>query len=262
MSVEFERQDRIATITLNRPDKMNAMTTEMYADISQRLKEIDEDPDIWVGIITGTGDRAFSAGADLAMEGRAGGLLGLDSGQKIQKITLTRHEGAMAIKREICYTESPAYRPKTSDVQGVDYDMNGRLIVWRHTCERSLIEPDFQGHQAELVCLMVSPDGEITEEYGAKPTFDIYQPADMQRYFLSWNPILATGRGFSKHLSKIVEVSGLQRCVLSIVSETEELACFGLEIAISLKVNQRADGQTCGRGAAVVDSQCSKFRAF
>lgn len=73
MSVEFDRQDRIARITLNRPDKMNAMTTEMYAEISQRLKEIDEDPEIWVGIITGTGDRSFSAGADLAMEGRTGG---------------------------------------------------------------------------------------------------------------------------------------------------------------------------------------------
>jgi enoyl-CoA hydratase/carnithine racemase len=73
MSIEFERQDRIARITLNRPEKMNAMTTEMYAEITQRLNEIDQDPEIWAGIITGTGDRAFSAGADLAMEGRAGG---------------------------------------------------------------------------------------------------------------------------------------------------------------------------------------------
>jgi len=72
MSIEFIRKDRIATITINRPEKMNAMTVEMYAEISRRLKEIDEDPEIWAGIITGTGDRAFSAGADLAMEGRGG----------------------------------------------------------------------------------------------------------------------------------------------------------------------------------------------
>ncbi|MBW2623932.1 MAG: enoyl-CoA hydratase/isomerase family protein, partial [Deltaproteobacteria bacterium] len=73
MSIEFKREGHIATITLNRPDKMNAMTGEMYAEISRRLKEIDEDPDIWAGIITGTGDRAFTAGADLDMEGRSGG---------------------------------------------------------------------------------------------------------------------------------------------------------------------------------------------
>lgn len=72
MSIEFIRKDRIATITINRPEKMNALTVEMYAEISRRLKEIDEDPEIWAGIITGTGDRAFSAGADLAMEGRGG----------------------------------------------------------------------------------------------------------------------------------------------------------------------------------------------
>ncbi len=93
MSIDFTREDRIATITLNRPSKMNAMTPEMYADISKRLKEIDEDPDIWVGIITGTGDRAFSAGADLEMEGRASGTgewsayrpVRFDSGLEVQK---------------------------------------------------------------------------------------------------------------------------------------------------------------------------------
>jgi E-phenylitaconyl-CoA hydratase len=65
MSVLFERDGRVATITLNRPDKMNAMDMPMYEEISARLREIDQDPEIWVGIVTGAGDRAFSAGADL-----------------------------------------------------------------------------------------------------------------------------------------------------------------------------------------------------
>ena len=68
MSVEFECDDRVATITLNRPEKMNAMDPEMYSEISARLRQIDEDPDIWAGIITGAGDRAFSAGADLTRD--------------------------------------------------------------------------------------------------------------------------------------------------------------------------------------------------
>lgn len=65
MSVDFHVQDRIATITLNRPEKMNAMDAEMYEQISRHLKRIDEDDGIWIGIVTGAGDRAFTAGADL-----------------------------------------------------------------------------------------------------------------------------------------------------------------------------------------------------
>ena len=70
MAVRFERDGRVATITLDRPEKLNAMDAEMYADISQRLREIDQDDSIWVGIVTGAGERAFTAGADLvAMHG-------------------------------------------------------------------------------------------------------------------------------------------------------------------------------------------------
>jgi enoyl-CoA hydratase/carnithine racemase len=74
MSVEFAREGTIAIITLNRPEKLNAMTPEMYAEITRRLQEVDGDDDIWVGIITGAGTRAFSAGADLTTlhQGEAG----------------------------------------------------------------------------------------------------------------------------------------------------------------------------------------------
>jgi E-phenylitaconyl-CoA hydratase len=63
--VRFERDGNVATITLDRPEKLNAMDNEMYSQISARLREIDEDDSIWVGIVTGAGDRAFTAGADL-----------------------------------------------------------------------------------------------------------------------------------------------------------------------------------------------------
>ena len=65
MKVTFDIKDHIATITLNRPEKMNAMDMEMYATISGHLAEIDSRDDIWVGIVTGSGDKAFTAGADL-----------------------------------------------------------------------------------------------------------------------------------------------------------------------------------------------------
>lgn len=65
MPVKFEREGRIATLTLDRPEKMNAMDRDMYREISERLLEIDRDDEIWVGIVTGAGDKAFTAGADL-----------------------------------------------------------------------------------------------------------------------------------------------------------------------------------------------------
>ena len=67
MKVGFEVKDHVATITLNRPEKMNAMDMEMYATISEHLGEIDSREDIWVGIVTGSGERAFTAGADLVV---------------------------------------------------------------------------------------------------------------------------------------------------------------------------------------------------
>lgn len=65
MPVKFERDGRVATLTLDRPEKLNAMDMGMYREISERLRDIDGDDGIWVGIVTGAGDRAFTAGADL-----------------------------------------------------------------------------------------------------------------------------------------------------------------------------------------------------
>ena len=72
MKVGFGIKDHVATITLNRPEKHNAMDNEMYAAISSYLGEIDSDDDIWVGVVTGAGEKAFTAGADLVgMHGTA-----------------------------------------------------------------------------------------------------------------------------------------------------------------------------------------------
>ena len=64
MALLFETQDHIATITFNRPDAMNAMDAETYAELSRAWIEVRDNPDIWVAVITGKG-RAFTAGADL-----------------------------------------------------------------------------------------------------------------------------------------------------------------------------------------------------
>jgi enoyl-CoA hydratase/carnithine racemase len=62
--VRYEKRDHIAILTLNRPDRLNALGRQISQEINQVLAEFAGDEDAWVLIYTGTG-RAFSAGADL-----------------------------------------------------------------------------------------------------------------------------------------------------------------------------------------------------
>lgn len=62
--VEKERDGAIATIRLNRPDRMNTMSEELLGDLLEALEELSSDPSVAVVILTGNG-RAFCAGGDL-----------------------------------------------------------------------------------------------------------------------------------------------------------------------------------------------------
>ncbi|GAC1608902.1 MAG: enoyl-CoA hydratase/isomerase family protein [Mycobacteriales bacterium] len=66
MTVELEVDDTgVALITMNRPERMNAMDAEAYQQLSAAWSRVRDDADIRVAVITGAGDRAFSTGADL-----------------------------------------------------------------------------------------------------------------------------------------------------------------------------------------------------
>jgi hypothetical protein len=74
MTIDFDVTDKIALITLNRPEALNAMTPEMYQKLSESWVEVRDNPDIWVAVVTGapqperTPERqVFSAGADLKL---------------------------------------------------------------------------------------------------------------------------------------------------------------------------------------------------
>ena len=53
-------QDRLAIVTLNRPDKLNALNQDLYYLLGERLREIDQRQDIFITVLTGRG-RFFSA---------------------------------------------------------------------------------------------------------------------------------------------------------------------------------------------------------
>jgi enoyl-CoA hydratase len=80
MAFEVHKEDGIATITIKRPDALNAFTTEMILELTDLTKEIGADTDVRVVIITGTG-KAFVAGAD------------------IQEMSEKDHDGAVAFSR-------------------------------------------------------------------------------------------------------------------------------------------------------------------
>ena len=65
MALIYEKKGKIAYITINRPEAMNAMDPETYRELSEAWVNVRDDSDVWVAIITGAGDKAFSAGADL-----------------------------------------------------------------------------------------------------------------------------------------------------------------------------------------------------
>jgi enoyl-CoA hydratase len=64
-TVLFEKRERIALLTLNRPEKLNALSYETNDRLTALLAEIERDDRLAAVILTGAGDRAFSAGADI-----------------------------------------------------------------------------------------------------------------------------------------------------------------------------------------------------
>ncbi len=75
MSFEFityEKRDRVARITINRPKSLNALHPPASAEMRQAFEDFRDDPDVWVCILTGSGDRSFCAGNDLKYQAEHG----------------------------------------------------------------------------------------------------------------------------------------------------------------------------------------------
>jgi enoyl-CoA hydratase len=82
-TLSFDVRDRVATVTVNRPDKLNALNDATIAELGAAFGEVASRDDIAGVIVTGAGTRAFVAGADIAelatqgaFDGRARARLG------------------------------------------------------------------------------------------------------------------------------------------------------------------------------------------
>ncbi len=94
--INYEVDDSIATITLQRPERMNAFTDVMMRELIDAFDRVDADDDVRVVIVTGAGDRAFCAGADLG----GGGETFAKGGSDIQtSVGVPRDGGGMVSLR-------------------------------------------------------------------------------------------------------------------------------------------------------------------
>jgi len=70
--VLIERRGHLLEVTINRPDARNSLPIDAHHELGSIFDAFEADPDLWLAIITGAGDRAFCAGADLKTAGRGG----------------------------------------------------------------------------------------------------------------------------------------------------------------------------------------------
>jgi enoyl-CoA hydratase/carnithine racemase len=63
--LDYTKEGKIATFTINRPEAMNALNLEVNQLLHEAMLDFRDDDNLWVGIFTGAGDKAFCAGADI-----------------------------------------------------------------------------------------------------------------------------------------------------------------------------------------------------
>ena len=116
MPVRYELDGHVATITYDRPERLNAIDGAMRTEINAAWTRFRDDEDAWVGIVTGTG-RAFCAGADLRSE--TGSPVGEFAGTFWEKPTVNSLESGLEL-----------YKPIIAAVNGYCLGYGLTLVTW------------------------------------------------------------------------------------------------------------------------------------
>ncbi len=113
----FDLEDGIATITLNRPEKLNAYTTEMGEEFTHAFREVQRDPEVRAIVMTGAG-KAFCAGADLEH------LKAHEQGKNVSKgPRLGEEDFLRKLPLEICESNKPVLAAINGHAVGVGMTM-------------------------------------------------------------------------------------------------------------------------------------------
>jgi 2-(1,2-epoxy-1,2-dihydrophenyl)acetyl-CoA isomerase len=116
----YEKADRIATIILNRPERMNAFTPTMINEWYAALLDAHTDPEVRVVILTGAG-RGFCAGADVSGRGPIGNLMNRDR-SLVENRNFLR-DGVQRIPRLVSIMEKPYIAAVNGPAAGAGMDM-------------------------------------------------------------------------------------------------------------------------------------------
>jgi enoyl-CoA hydratase/carnithine racemase len=191
-----EKTHHLATLTLNRPERMNAISMEMLAQLGEALKDADDDPEIRVILITGSG-RGFCSGLDLkdAASGRGIGGAGVLSPTGGASHLSTREIPTVTLHRidtpVICAINGAAAGYGVDLALGCDIRLMGdqakllpgfakrgivpesggtwylpRLVGWAKACEIGFLAEDLSAQQALELGLVnqVVPQDALLEE--------------------------------------------------------------------------------------------------
>jgi E-phenylitaconyl-CoA hydratase len=63
LAIDFTMSDGVAVVTINRPERLNAMDAEHYSALSQAWTKVRDNPDIRVAVVTGAGEKSFTVGS-------------------------------------------------------------------------------------------------------------------------------------------------------------------------------------------------------
>ncbi|MCH4167174.1 MAG: enoyl-CoA hydratase-related protein [Megasphaera sp.] len=92
-NIEFTKEDGIGVLTINRPKALNALNTDTVVELNDCVGKIENDPEVKVLIVTGSGKKSFVAGADIvemstknAIEGRHFGKISQDTFTRIENL--------------------------------------------------------------------------------------------------------------------------------------------------------------------------------
>jgi enoyl-CoA hydratase/carnithine racemase len=123
-----ERVEKVAVITLNRPEKLNAMSYELASDLDEELCNIEDDDEVRCVVLTGAGPRAFSSGGDI---------------HPMVKSTPEEMAARMDRRREMNWHLATYRKPIIGAINGIAYGAGAQLTTMldiRIGCENTEIQ--------------------------------------------------------------------------------------------------------------------------
>lgn len=181
--VEYEERERIAVLTLNRPEARNAVNREVAQGLEAAIDRLEENPEVWVGVLTHNGP-VFSAGADLKVVGtdpgqmmtERGGFAGIVTRERVKPIIAAVDGPALAGGCEIALAcdlivASTAARFGLPEVKRSLVAAAGglyrlpRVLPWNLAVEMALTGDPIDAERARELGMVsrVVPEGEVLE---------------------------------------------------------------------------------------------------